>query len=134
MKNQHNQEQELYQLEDELKEAFSSYVVKAPSSQDTKNLLATLQPAFDRINFHPVEEFKHESVQRPSFLSQLKAQVSFYQWHFWVASTFIFVMLTLLTSNRQFSDATVFFKLLFRYPFWLVYFIRIKLGTNKCGP
>lgn len=110
MKEQHNQDQELYQLEDEMKDLFSSYVVKSPSSQDTKALLAALQPAFDEIGAAPAEEFGHETIQSPSFLSQLKAQISFYQWHFWVTSTIIFVMLTLFSSNSYVSEATLFYQ------------------------
>ncbi|CAG9621010.1 hypothetical protein [Sutcliffiella rhizosphaerae] len=110
MKEQHNQEQELYQLEDELKDAFSSYVVKAPSSQDTKALLASLQPAFNEIGNEPVEEINFNSIEPPSLISQLKAQVSFYQWHFWIASMLIFIMLTLLASNQPFSDAKIYFQ------------------------
>ncbi|WP_404429135.1 hypothetical protein [Sutcliffiella horikoshii] len=110
MKEQHNQDQELYQLEDEMKEMFSSYVVKSPSSQDTKALLAALQPTFNEIVSTPEEEFRQESIQPPSFLSQLKAQISFYQWHFWVTSTLIFVMLTLFSSNAYVTEATQFYQ------------------------
>ncbi|MEA3320293.1 MAG: hypothetical protein U9Q88_09715 [Bacillota bacterium] len=110
MKEQHNQDQELYQLEDEMKEMFSSYVVKSPSSQDTKALLAALQPTFNEIGISPVEEFTQEAIQPPSFLSQLKAQISFYQWHFWVMSTLIFVMLTLFSSNVYVTEATQFYQ------------------------
>ncbi|WP_339147567.1 MULTISPECIES: hypothetical protein [unclassified Sutcliffiella] len=110
MKEQHNQDQELYQLEDEMKEMFSSYVVKTPSSQDTKALLAALQPAFNEIGKETSEDPVHEMVQTPSFLSQLKAQISFYQWHFWVASTLIFVMLTLFSSNYNLYEAILFYQ------------------------
>ncbi|ART77844.1 hypothetical protein ACQCU1_03790 [Sutcliffiella horikoshii] len=110
MKEQHNQDQELYQLEDEMKDMFSSYVVKSPSSQDTKALLAALQPTFNEIASSPEEEFRQESIQPPSFLSQLKAQISFYQWHFWVTSTLIFVMLTLFSSNVYVTEATQFYQ------------------------
>jgi hypothetical protein len=109
MKEQHNNDQELYQLEDELKDMISSYVVKTPSSHDTKALLAALQPAFDEIRQESAEDYTFETIQAPSLLSQLKAQVSFYQWHFWVASTFIFVMLTLYTSSANFTDASYFY-------------------------
>ncbi len=110
MKEQHNQDQELYQLEDEMKDMLSSYVVKTPSSQDTKALLAALQPAFDEIGMESSNEHIHEVIQAPSFLSQLKAQISFYQWHFWVASTLIFVMLTLFSSNYHISEAIQFYQ------------------------
>ncbi|MGD6778904.1 hypothetical protein ACQCT3_00395 [Sutcliffiella horikoshii] len=110
MKEQHNQDQELYQLEDEMKDMFSSYVVKSPSSQDTKALLAALQPTFNEIASSPEEEFRQESIQPPSFLSQLKAQISFYQWHFWVTSTLIFIMLTLFSSNVYVTEATQFYQ------------------------
>lgn len=110
MKEQHNQDQELYQLEDEMKDMFSSYVVKSPSSQDTKALLAALQPSFNEIGSSPEEEFSQETIQPPSFLSQLKAQISFYQWHFWVTSTLIFVMLTLFSSNVYVTEATQFYQ------------------------
>lgn len=110
MKEQHNQDQELYQLEDEMKEMFSSYVVKTPTSQDTKALLAALQPEFDEIGKESANEYVHEMVKTPSFLSQLKAQISFYQWHFWVASTLIFVMLTLFSSNSNVPEAILFYQ------------------------
>ncbi|KMJ58812.1 hypothetical protein AB685_06945 [Bacillus sp. LL01] len=110
MKEQHNQDQELYQLEDEMKDMFSSYVVKTPSSQDTKALLAALQPAFDEIGKESAEEYAEGMIQPPSMLSQLKAQISFYQWHFWVASTLIFVMLTLFSSNSYITEATQFYQ------------------------
>ncbi|MCM3618996.1 hypothetical protein M3936_15515 [Sutcliffiella horikoshii] len=110
MKEQHNQDKELYQLEDEMKDTFTSYVVKTPSSQDTKALLAALQPAFDEIGKEPAEEPVHEMIKAPSFLSQLKAQVSFYQWHFWIASTLIFVMLTLFSSTYLLNDAILIYQ------------------------
>lgn len=106
---QHQNDQELYQLEDEMKDMFSSYVVKTPTSQDTKALLAALQPAFDQISLEDAEEIHFESMKAPSLISQLKAQVSFYQWHFWVASTIIFIMLTLYSSNVNVSNAPVFY-------------------------
>lgn len=105
---QQQNDQELYQLEDEMKDMFSSYVVKTPTSQDTKALLAALQPAFNQISNEDLEEFQYEA-KAPSLISQLKAQVSFYQWHFWGASTIIFIMLTLYTSSVDVSSAPVFY-------------------------
>ncbi|MGM0836262.1 MAG: hypothetical protein ACQEV7_08900 [Bacillota bacterium] len=102
-------DQELYQLEDEMKDMLSSYVVKTPTGQDTKALLAALQPAFNQIADKDLEEFQYEAMKAPSLFYQLKAQVSFYQWHFWVASTIIFIMLTLYTSSVNVSSAPVFY-------------------------
>jgi hypothetical protein len=92
-----------------MKEKFSSYVVKTPSSQDTKALLVALQPAFNQISQEEEQDISYESITPPSLFSQLKAQMSFYQWHFWIASTFIFIMLTLYTSNVHVTSAPVFY-------------------------
>ncbi|WP_078379205.1 hypothetical protein [Sutcliffiella halmapala] len=108
MKEQQN-DQELYQLEDEMKDMFSSYVVKTPSSQDTKALIAALQPAFSQISEDEELEINYESLKHPSLISQFKSQISFYQWHFWIASSIIFIMLTLYTSNVHVSNAPIFY-------------------------
>ncbi|WP_100333306.1 hypothetical protein [Bacillus alkalisoli] len=109
MNNFKNNDEEMYRLEDELKETLAQYVVKTPSNEDTNKLLSSLQMEFSKLQQQeevPAEAFK---LQKPTLLSQMKNQLSFYQWHFWIVSLGIFTMLTLYTASATPRNPETFF-------------------------
>lgn len=112
-------DQELYQLEDDLRDILSPYVVKTPSNEDTKQLLSSLQYEFSKLQHE--DEDEEFVVERPNLLTQFRSQLSFYRWYFWIASIGIFTMLTLFTTSMNSGSAETVF--LFTIP------LSIILGT-----
>ena len=109
MNNFKNNDEEMYMLEDELRDTLAQYVVKTPSNQETKKLISNLQVEFSKLQEQEEAAIDTIEMQKPSFLSQMKNQLSFYQWLFWLVSIGIFTMLTLYTSNASPRNPESFF-------------------------
>ncbi|CAH1211728.1 hypothetical protein PAECIP111893_03465 [Paenibacillus plantiphilus] len=91
---------EIKQLEDELRQPLSQLMVKPVSSMDTSMLIKALQPAFDTLKESAEEErfARRETIRsrHPSLLRLLRSQLSSYSRMYWLASLFVFGMLLYL--------------------------------------
>lgn len=100
---------EIKQLEDELRQPLSQLMIKPVSSMDTSMLIKSLQPAFDTLKEAAEEErfTSREAIRarRPSLLRLMRSQLSSYSRMFWLASLFVFGMLLYLlpTGNNYVS-------------------------------
>ncbi|GGD48819.1 hypothetical protein [Paenibacillus nasutitermitis] len=103
---------ELKQLEQELRAPLSQIMTNPVSSNDTTMLIRTLQPAFDELReSYEEERFSHSTharVKRPSLLRLLRSQLSSYSRVYWGSSLVVFVMLLwLLPTHDNVSFHTV---------------------------
>ncbi|MBW7474433.1 hypothetical protein K0T92_06720 [Paenibacillus oenotherae] len=103
---------EIKELEDELRQPLSQMMIKPVSSIDTNMLIKALQPAFDTLKESAeAERFtRRESVRsrRPSLIRLMRSQLSSYSRMYWLASLFVFGMLLyMLPTEGQISHTTV---------------------------
>jgi hypothetical protein len=89
-----NFDYELQQLEKEVKQPFSQYVVKSPTYSDTQKLIQHLQPELEGLAAN--EEIHVPSHQEPSLFKQCVKQFAMYQRSFWIISIVLGVMLALI--------------------------------------
>ncbi|MFC5648160.1 hypothetical protein ACFPYJ_03325 [Paenibacillus solisilvae] len=101
---------EIKQLEQELRQPLSQMITNPISSQQTAVLIHALQPAFDGLREAGEEERfslrQAPPVKRPSLLRLIHSQLSSYSRVYWVASLLIFGMLMLLLPTNEYVPYT----------------------------
>lgn len=95
-------DRELKQLEEELREPLSRWLVDPVTPDSTARLIASLQPEFDALRGAalPADAARGTGRQplRPSLLRLMRAQLAAYSRSFWAASLAVFVMVALVLS------------------------------------
>ncbi|TYP69748.1 hypothetical protein [Paenibacillus methanolicus] len=95
---------ELNQLEEEMREPLSRLLASPVSSQDTIRLIQALQPAFNELRqTSEAERYALQSAPlRPLSLYRLiRSQLSSYSRMYWLASLMVFAMLLLILPTDQ---------------------------------
>ncbi|MBW7456482.1 hypothetical protein K0U00_20815, partial [Paenibacillus sepulcri] len=96
---------ELKQMEEEMRMPLSQIMTNTISSHDTAMLIRTLQPAFDELReSYENARFSHSGkpfVKRPSLLRLLRSQLSSYSRVYWGSSFVVFVMLLWLLPTHD---------------------------------
>jgi len=90
-------ENELKQLENELRQPLSTLLTGTVTSQETARLIRRLQPAFEDLKqTSETERYDRRSasvMKRPTLLRLFRSQLSSYSRTYWVASLLVFSML-----------------------------------------
>lgn len=101
---------EIQQLEQELRKPLAQIMTNPISSQQTAMLIHALQPAFDGLKEASEEERfslrQKLPAKRPSLLRLVHSQLSSYSRVYWVASLLIFGMLMLLLPTNDYVSYT----------------------------
>ena len=94
-------DQELSQMEKELKHPLSSYLVKSPTTDDTLNLIRALQSEFDEITATEGIFSGEIEWEKPSLIQQMKIQIQSYRWYFWLVSLAVFTLIGIVAIPNE---------------------------------
>jgi len=94
-------DREIEELERELREPLSGFVANPVSSDDTALLIRSLQSEFDLLKPEKdlFELTSNPNIHRPTLVKLFISQFASYTRMFWLASVFVFAMMTLMMSK-----------------------------------
>src|SRR4051794_21888467 len=93
-------DKELKELEAEMRDPLSRWLIKPVQSSETARLIQSLQPEFDGLLHKPQASAIHrDRIRRPSIIRLMRAQLASYPKSYWLASLAVFSMLTLVFSS-----------------------------------